>query len=188
MEDLQGLLEKINRDGVEKADAEAAKIVAAAEAKAKTLVEAATAEAAALRAAAEKDAADFAARAEATVRQAARDIVLGVRESISGLFERLLAQAVNRALGDEATVAKLAGDVIADMVGPGEIRVGENLVSALQAQLAAKGGFTVAADGSVGSGFTVRLDGGRIEHSFTGEVIAAELAKRLRPAVAALLK
>ena len=34
MEDLQDLLEKINREGVEKADAEAAKITAAAQAKA----------------------------------------------------------------------------------------------------------------------------------------------------------
>ena len=38
MEDLQSLLEKINREGVEKADAEAAKITAAAQAKADALV------------------------------------------------------------------------------------------------------------------------------------------------------
>ena len=38
MEDLQSLLEKINRDGVEKAEAEAKKIVAAAQAKADEIV------------------------------------------------------------------------------------------------------------------------------------------------------
>ena len=47
MEDLQGLLEKINRDGVEKANAEAARIVGDAEAKAAAIVKEAEAAAAA---------------------------------------------------------------------------------------------------------------------------------------------
>ena len=38
------------------------------------------------------------------------------------------------------------------------------------------------------SGFTVKLDGGRVEHDFTGATVAAELAKRLRPDLAALMK
>ena len=46
MEDLQSLLEKINRDGVEKAEAEAKKIVAAAQAKADEIVKNAQAAAA----------------------------------------------------------------------------------------------------------------------------------------------
>ena len=45
MEDLQGLLEKINREGVEKAEATAAKIVAEATAKADAIVKNARAEA-----------------------------------------------------------------------------------------------------------------------------------------------
>ena len=43
-------------------------------------------------------------------------------------------------------------------------------------------------DETLDAGFSVRLDGGRIEHAFTGDVIATELAKRLRPELAALLK
>jgi len=39
----------------------------------------------------------------------------------------------------------------------------------------------------MGTGFTVKTDGGRVEHAFTGDVISAELAKRLRPDLAALL-
>ena len=45
-EDLQSLLEKINRDGVEKANAAAESIVAAAKAKAAEIVKNANAEAA----------------------------------------------------------------------------------------------------------------------------------------------
>ena len=50
-----------------------------------------------------------------------------------------------------------------------------------------QGGFTVVVDESLGAGFSVKLDGGRVEHAFTAEVIAAELAKRLRPDLAKLL-
>ena len=62
-EDLQSLLEKINREGVEKARAEADKIIADAKAKAADIVKTANAEATKAKADAEKAAADYAARA-----------------------------------------------------------------------------------------------------------------------------
>ena len=58
MEDLQSLLEKINRDGVEKADAEAKRIVDAAKARADAIVKEAREAAAKEKADAEKAAAD----------------------------------------------------------------------------------------------------------------------------------
>ena len=61
-------------------------------------------------------------------------------------------------------------------------------LAALKAQAAALKDFTLVTDEALGTGFSVRLDGGRVEHAYTGEVIAAELAKRLRPDLAALLK
>ena len=80
MEDLQSLLEKINRDGVEKAEAEAKKIVAAAQAKADEIVKNAQAAAAKAKAEAQTESEAYAARAAETVRQSARDIVLGVKD------------------------------------------------------------------------------------------------------------
>ena len=59
---------------------------------------------------------------------------------------------------------------------------------ALKAQFAAEKDITVITDEAMGTGFSVKTDGGRIEHAFTGEVITRELAKRLRPDLAALLK
>ena len=76
-EDLQSLLEKINREGVEKARAEADKIISDAKAKAADIVKTAQAEAAKSKADAEKAAADYAARAAETVRQAERVTGLG---------------------------------------------------------------------------------------------------------------
>ncbi len=188
MEDLQGLLEKINRDGVEKANAEAVRIVGDAKAKAAALVKAAESAAAQAKADAEKAAADYQARAAETVKQAARDVVLGVRESVTRLLEGLLAKDVEAALADDAVAVGLVSAAIRDLTGPGEVVAGAKLAAALKAQAAALKDFTLVTDEALGTGFSVRLDGGRVEHAYTGEVIAAELAKRLRPDLAALLK
>ena len=188
MEELQSILEKINREGVEKAEAEAKRIVDAAKAEADALLRDARDAAAKEKADAARESAAAASRAEETIRQAARDAVIGVRDAVTALLDKLLVKDVDLALADGATAAGLVANAIKDMTGPGEIAAGEKLAAALRAQLAASGGFTVVTDETLGTGFSVRLDGGRVEHAFTGEVIATELAKRLRPELAKLLK
>lgn len=187
-EDLQSLLEKINRDGLEKAEAESAKIIAAARAKADEIVKTAKSEADALRAASAKDAEDNAKRAEETIRQAARDTIRKIEASVTALLEKLLAKDVDLALADEKTAVGLAAGAIKDITGTVEIAANAKLAAALKAQLAATPAITIVTDETLGTGFTVKQDGGRIEHAFTGAVIAEELAKRLRPDLAKLLK
>ena len=187
MEDLQNLLEKINRDGVEKADAEAKKIVEAARAKADSIIKDANAAAEKARSDAEKDSATYAERASETIRQAARDIEISVRGAVSALLESLLAKDVDKALGDEKTAVGIVAEAIKDLTGPGEIRCGAQLASALKSQAASLKSFTVSVDDASGSGFTVRTDGGRVEHDFTGATVSAELARHLRPDLAKLV-
>ncbi len=188
MEELQSILEKINREGVEKAEAEAKRIVDAAKAEADAIVRDAAASAAKAKADADREAADAKKRGEETLRQAARDVVIGIGDAVTALLENLLARDVDKALADDATATALVADAIKDLAGPGEIAAGERLAAVLRAQLAAKDGFTVVTDEATGTGFSVRLDGGRVEHAFTGAVIAEELAKRLRPELAKLLR
>ena len=188
MEDLQSLLEKINRDGVEKAQAEATRILDAAKAEAAALRKSAREEADRIKAEGEKAAADYAARAAETVGQGARDTVLKIQTAVTTLLEKLLAQGVDRALGNDETVAELVTEAVKGLVGPGEIACGPKLAAALKARLASLGAFKVVLDETMDTGFSVKTDGGRVEHAFTGETIAAELAKRLRPDLAKLVK
>lgn len=188
MEDLQSLLEKINRDGVEKAETEAKRIIDEAKTKAEALVKSAREEADKAKAEADKAAEDYAKRAAETIRQSARDTVISVQESITKMLEKLLAQDVDAALANPKTAAGLAAGAVEDLTRTTEVLANSKLVAALKAQLADKKNVTVITDETIGSGFTVKVDGGRVEHSFTGEVISAELAKRLRPDLAALLK
>ena len=189
-EELQQLLEKIQRDGVDKANAEAAAIVAKAKAEADTIVKKAQEDAAAAEAKGKADAEAYAARARETISQAARDTVLKVKEDVTKLLTQLLAQDVSAALATEAV--PLAAAAVKELVtGSGaEVAASAKLVDALRAQLAAQAqnGVKVVADEMTGAGFTVKLDNGRVEHDFTDAAISEALAQRLRADLAKLLK
>jgi V/A-type H+-transporting ATPase subunit E len=115
MQDIQSLLEKINREGVEKADAEAKRIISDAKTSAEAIVREAKLQAEKFKAEAEKSAADYSSRAEESIRQAARDVVLETKEAINTLLERLLIKDVNTALNDEKTVCELVESAIKEL-------------------------------------------------------------------------
>ena len=186
-EELQSLIEKINRDGVEKANAEAERIISSAKAQAAEIVKNAKDEAASFAQDAERKAKESSERAGETMRQAARDAVISVEGAVTRLLEQLLRSNVDAALADPATAAAVAGTAVKELVGSGEVAAGAKIVEALRAQLAAKPSFKVSLDDTLGSGFMVKLDGGRVEHDFTGATVAAELAKRLRPDLAKIM-
>ena len=188
-EELQQLLEKIQHDGVEKANAEAATILAKAKTDAAAILKDAESKAAALRAQAETDARAFEERARKTISQAARDTVLEVKDAIGRMLEKLLAKDVAAALADPSEAAKLALAAVNELGSNADVAAGEKLAAALKAQLAAdaKAGVKVVLDESVGTGFSIRLDGGRVEHDFSESAIVAALAKRLRPDLAKLV-
>ncbi len=187
-EELQSLIERINRDGVAKAKAEADRIVVAAKEQAAKLVNEAKAEADRYAAAAKEEAGAATLRAEETLRQAARDAIIAVENAVGHLLEKILAENVDAALANPATAATLAGDAVRDLIATGEISSGPKIADALRAQLAAQRNLTVVLDEALGTGFKVSLEGGRVEHDFTGATVAAELAKRLRPDLAKLMR
>ena len=100
-EELQNLLEKIKRDGVEKANAEAAAIVAKAKSDAAAIVKTAQDEAAAAKAAAAEDAQENAARAEETIRQAARDTVISLKTDLLSRLNAVVKNCVGEAMTPE---------------------------------------------------------------------------------------
>jgi hypothetical protein len=104
------------------------------------------------------------------------------------MLENLLAKNVDAALADEKTAAALVAGALEGLVSNAEIAAAGKIAATLKAQLAGRSGITVVTDDSSGSGFSVKLDNGRIEHSFTGETVTEELARRLRPELAALIK
>ena len=189
-EELQNLLEKIKRDGVDKANAEAAAIVAKAKSDAAAIVKTAQDEAAAAKTAAAEDAKESAARAEETIRQAARDTILKIEQAVASLLTNVLATNVDAALADPTVAVPIAASAIQALVAgdaSAEVAANAKLAEALRAQLAARANITIITDEDAQAGFSVRLDNGRVEHDFTGSTVAAALAARLRPDLAKLV-
>ena len=192
-QDLQQLLEKIQRDGVDKAKAEADRIVEGARAQAGALIAAARAEATRITSGARIEAEAFEHRAEETIRQSARDTLLTVEKSVTALLAGLLLKDVNATLDNQELVSGLAVEAVrAYLAGKNTVEVvaAAKLADALRAKLAAVAvdGVTVVTDEATGAGFRIRLANGRIEHAFTGAAVAEALAKQLRPRLAALMK
>lgn len=192
-QDMQQLLEKIQRDGVDKAKAEADKILEKANTQARQLLENAKNEAVRTVASARQEAEAFERRAEETIRQSARDTILTVEKAVGQLLGQLLVKDVNCALGNTDFVAGLALEAVrAYLAGNSavEVAAANKLADALRAKLAAEAlnGVRVVTDEATGTGFRVRLANGRVEHEFTGAAVAETLARQLRPRLAALMK
>ena len=180
-EELQSLLDRIQSEGVAKAETRAAEIVAAAEKRA-----------AELRSAAETDAATLQSRAEQSLQQAARDVRLQVGAAIQETLERVLLRDVRAALADPAFLQRYVELAAKSAGGAAELRVPEDQAAALadyaRSRLAdevAKG-LRIAPDSDVAAGIRVLLDGGRVEHDFTDEAVMEALSRVVRPSLAKL--
>jgi len=197
-EELKSLLERIQQDGVERAESERARIVEEAEAKADAILAEAEQKAAAAREAAEQDAAAFRQRAERSLQQAARDVVLSVGETLKRAMDGLVKTEVNAAM-DEDTVKTLVQSMVEAYAGrQGESRLEvlvapeqrETLESYFREQFAdrMRGGIDIKGDDSVVSGFRVAMDAGRVQHDLTGPAIAEAMSRLLRPRIGAIVK
>ena len=194
---LQALLDKIHTEGVDKANAEAKRIVATAETQAKATVTEAEKQASELAAKAERDSQAFARRATETVRQAARDVVLSVEKAILKQLETLLLTEITRSLDKPDKLASLTEAAVGAYLAGGQkdltVCLSEkaaDVANALRQTFAkeAQAGVTLVLDPDTDAGFRIQLDRGRVEHDFTATAITEAIAQHLRPRLAALLQ
>ncbi len=191
-EELQSLLDRIQSEGVAKAETRAAEIVAEAEKKAASIVAEAERKAAEIRSAAEADAATLQARAEQSLQQAARDVRLQVGAAIQETLERVLLKDVRAALADPAFLQRYVELAAKSAGGAAEMRVPEDQAAALADYARSRlvdevsKGLKIAPDSDVAAGIRVLLDDGRVEHDFTDEAVMEALSRVVRPSLAQL--
>lgn len=188
-EDLQALMDRIQKDAVTKAENEAAAIIAAAKDKAAEIVKTAEAEAQAKLEKADKDAEAFTERSERTLAQSARDLLLSVGKNLENMVQNLLALEVEKAL-DESTIKNMLLTVAKGYVSDVEVDFSEadakKLASFVMGEFAKQvsAGVKVESDSGVKFGFRIKLDGGKVSHEFTSEAMAEALSSLLRPQLA----
>lgn len=196
-EELQSLLERIQKDGVDKAESQAETILEEARHKAADILTAAREEADELRSSAETEAEAFEQRANASLRQAARDVVLSVGEAIDRTFRGLAASDVSAAMTPEVIENMLTSIVQPYFEkGSGKLAVllsekdRESMQDALSARFAdaLKQGLEIRGIRGMAAGFRVSVVDDNVEHDFSSEAVTDALCALIRPRLAEVVR
>ncbi|MBR2364998.1 MAG: hypothetical protein IKA79_07340 [Lentisphaeria bacterium] len=109
-EDIQSLLDRINAEGVEKAEAESAKIIADAKAQAAKIIADAKAQADKLAEEGAEKAAVNEMRAKEAIKQAARDILIALKSDLLAKLSAAVKECTSAALTED-----VMGNIILEM-------------------------------------------------------------------------
>ncbi|CAK0773118.1 conserved hypothetical protein [Gammaproteobacteria bacterium] len=193
---LQGLLERINREGLEKAEAERQRLVTAAQAEAQFLVEQARAEAERLVAEARRETDKLRAAGEAGLRQAARDVILALEAEI----KTILANIVRHDIGQALTPERLA-DILLELTrvyatDNNQVTVqvplaqADALQSAFTVRLAGylKAGVELKPVPGLDAGLRLSVNGDDMVHDFSADAITELFCAQLNPRLSRLAR
>ncbi|MDR0601097.1 MAG: V-type ATP synthase subunit E [Treponema sp.] len=195
---LQELIDKIKRDGIESASQEAARLTSEAEAEAKRIVDLAKKEAEAIVSGAKTDAERFEKAGTAALEQASRNLILAFRGEIQTLLDRIVSRETAASYGEDVLKAVLP-DLVKSWAGnPGsgafdlilpEAELGR-LQSYLTGKLAAElgRGIELKSDRNLAAGFRIANKDGSAYYDFSAEAVAELLSAYLNPRLAGILK
>lgn len=191
-EDLQTLIDRIQKEAVEKAEAKSAEILAKAKEDASRIVKEAEAKSAALIEKADKDAQEYKERSERALEQAARDVLISVGRKFEKMVGGILALQVEKNLSESTVrdmLLALAKNYSTDLTVVFSDADKAKLLSFATGELAKTlgKGVTVESDSGIKFGFRLKLDNGKISHEFTSEEIASALSSVVRPELAKIV-
>lgn len=197
-EDLQPLIDRIQKDAVEKAEAEAEDILSKAREKAASIVQEAEEKKKAILAQAEKDARIYEERSRKTLEQAARDLLITVSHAIEDMLSSLVSEAVEEAMSIEVLQQMMVKMAERCAAKEGESRI-ELIVSpkdkeklihffANLYQQKMIHGVQLKTDADILKGFRVSFKEDHVYLDFTSEAVAEALTNFLRPHLQDIVK
>lgn len=194
-EELQSLLEKINAEGVRKAEAERDAILEKARREAEVLVAEAKRRAAETTARAEAESAALRSRAESAIRQAARDLALELKHELEARLNAAVGGASKRALTPELMAGiirllaeRFAADPEGELTVLAAVKDTAALDEALRASLASslKAKPVILADAGISGGVEVKVQNDELYFDFSLEALTEVLAAYVGGKVAAI--
>jgi len=193
---LNSVIEKIQTDGVNKAEEQASVIIKEAEAKAADIVSSAKQQKDETIKKAEKLANEFKVNGEAAVRQAARDVIIALRAQMEALLDSIIKKEVSAGLTPDVLkdiITKLVTSSIEREDVDLEILLGEKDKHALRETLGAllqgdlKKGVTIKVSPTLKKGFRIGKKGKNEYYDFSDDAIAEAfnfyLNKKLREVI-----
>jgi V/A-type H+-transporting ATPase subunit E len=194
---VQELIDKIKKDGIEAASGEAARLTREAEAGARRIVDAANKEAEAIVARGKADAERLEKAGVAALEQASRNLILAFKGEIQALLDKIIAQAVSASYGEETLKAALpelikswaarGSDSLALVLPGAEL---EKLRGFFDGKLAEelKKGLELKSDRNLGAGFRIANKDGSAYYDFSADSVAELLSAYLNPRLGEILK
>lgn len=194
---LQELVEKIKKDGVESAEARAAEIIKAAEDQAAAVLKKARDEAEAIITQGKAEASRSEKAGVDAIRQAARNLLIAFRDGLTAELDALVKTETVRAY-DTELLKKVIPAVVQGWASSGsesiDVLLGEknaaalssNLQAALKAELAK--GLTIRSDAGLDGGFRIGTRDGAAYYDFSADSVAELFSAYLNPKVAEILK
>lgn len=194
---VQELIEAIKADGIQTAEKQAQQIIAAAEEKAEHIVAEANKRSEQIISDAQKDRSRQEAAGIEAIKQAGRDLILGVQSELVAMFKTVVEkQSAEAYRGEvlERAITTVVENWAKDNDESISILLSESdraqLESALRAKLAEKlkTGAEIVPSSAVKSGFRLSTKGGEVYYDFTTDAVAEALAAYLTPRLAQALR
>lgn len=196
-EDIKGLIEKIQQEGVRAAEAKAGAIEEEAKKKAAQIIKDAQARAQKIAADSQDEIARYKQSAEASLKQAGRDLILSLEEEIEQMLERLIKARTQEVLTPQELIrvidslikgySKKEDSQIAVSLSKGDFKkLQEGFAGELKEM--AKKGIELKPSDEVSGGFIISYDEGKSHFDFTDRALAEYIGKHLKPGLLGILE
>lgn len=192
---LEALVSKLQKEGVDKANAEGNEIIKRAEEKAKSIREKAEKDADTMLAKARSEAEQFQKNAVSSVELAGRDLILSLKEKVKELFDNAFKTEIAGAM-DDALLVSLITKLVDQWAKGDAAKVELNrddtdkLLKQVQAAVNSsfKDGIEIKQNRNIKNGFRISKKDNEVNYDFTNETIAEALKVHLNPKLAELIK
>lgn len=195
---LQELIDKIKRDGVETAEAEAQAILNSAQTEADKIISDARQQADRILLDAKAENERMVRSSEDAIRQAGRNLLISFRESVTKELEAIVGENVS-SVYSSSDLAELivktvevwannpdAEDMSVLLNSEDLKRLEKELLSALKERML--NGITLKANDNFDGGFRIAVNGGRAYYDYSADAVADMMSSYLSPRVIAILK
>jgi V/A-type H+-transporting ATPase subunit E len=196
-EELKALIEKIQAEGVQAAEKQAANIIEEARHRAAGTLAQARAEAEKLISEAKAKISRMEESSRTSLKQAGRDLLISLRKEINAILKRLAETCAKEALSVEELkeiIPSLIKECTKSPQSEIVISLNNNDLKKLQEGLLGKlkeevrKGITLKADDDIRAGFVISYDAGKSHYEFTDQALAEYIMVGLEPKLQQILK
>jgi vacuolar-type H+-ATPase subunit E/Vma4 len=197
-EEIKGLIEKIQREGIQKAKDEGKKIEERAQLEAKNIIEKALADADLIIQKAKEYSLKEKESTQASLEQAGRDFLISIRAKLNDLLKKIIVSNISESLTPQE-MSRIINTLIKERSAkPGQegieiifnktdlAKIKELFLEKLSEE--AKKGITLKSSENLSAGFTISFDSGKSHFDFSDKALAQYLSTYLNQELAKIFK